>query len=40
MLNSVIDEEKLRKSKVDFGMVSVSIKDFKPLEIYKEEIPK
>lgn len=38
-LNTIIDEEKLRKSKVDFGIVTVSISDLKPLVLYKEDIP-
>jgi NTE family protein len=39
-LESVIDEEKLRASSVDFGMVTVSLSDLKPLVLYKEDIPK
>lgn len=39
ILNNIIDEDKLRKSKIDFGMVTVSISDFKPLNLYKEDIP-
>jgi len=35
-----VDEEKLRKSKVDFGLVTLSLSDGKPLELFKEEIPK
>ena len=35
----IIDEEKLRKSETDFGLVTVSISDLKPLELYKEDIP-
>ena len=38
-LKALIDEEKLRQSKVDFGMVTVSLSDFKPLELYKGDIP-
>lgn len=38
-LRTLIDEEKLRKSKVDFGMVTVSLFDFKPVELFKEDIP-
>lgn len=40
LIESIVDEDKLRESNIDFGMVSVSLKDFKPLEIYKDEIPK
>ena len=34
-----IDEEKLRKSPVDFGLVTSSLTDFKGMELYKNEIP-
>lgn len=39
MLHSVIDEDKLRQSKTDFGIVTVSVSDLKPLELFKEDIP-
>lgn len=39
LLNEVIDEEKIRSSEKDFGIVTVSLTDLKPLEIYKEDIP-
>lgn len=39
MLDIYIDEEKIRKSKLDFGMVTVNITDFKSIEIFKEDIP-
>lgn len=39
IVESIVDEEKLRKSDTDFGLVTVSITDLKPLEIYKEDIP-
>lgn len=38
-LDTMINEDKLRKSNIDFGLVTVSISDFKPLELYKEDIP-
>jgi len=38
-LDHLIVEEKLRKSKIDFGLVTVSVSDLKPLELYKEDIP-
>jgi NTE family protein len=38
-LQSVINEEKLRQSKTDLGIVTVSISDWKPLELFKEDIP-
>lgn len=39
LLEEVVDEEKIRQSKVDFGMVAFSLSDFKPVHIFKEEIP-
>ena len=38
MLDNFIDEDKLRKSNVDFGLVTVSVTDKKPLELYKDDI--
>lgn len=37
---SYIDEDKLRKSKIEFGMVTVSVTDKKPICIYKEQMEK
>lgn len=34
-----LDEEKLRRSPVDFGLVTISLTDFKAMELYKNEIP-
>lgn len=39
VIEGIIDEEKLRSSDTDFGLVTVSITDLKPLELYKEDIP-
>ena len=39
LLMEVIDEEKVRNSGKDFGIVTVSLTDLKPLEIYIEDIP-
>ncbi len=39
LLDEYIDEDKLRSSPVDLGMITVSLSDFKPLELYKEDIP-
>lgn len=38
-LDAIIVEDKLRKSPIDFGLVTVSVSDFKPMELYKEDIP-
>ena len=39
LVMEVIDEEKVRNSGKDFGIVTVSLSDLKPLEIYIEDIP-
>ncbi|WP_077368960.1 patatin-like phospholipase family protein [Anaerosalibacter sp. Marseille-P3206] len=39
LLNEVIDEEKVRESRKDFAIVTVSLTDLKPLELYIEDIP-
>jgi NTE family protein len=39
LIESLIDESRLRASSVDFGLVTVSLSDRAPLELYKEEIP-
>ncbi|HSH35221.1 patatin-like phospholipase family protein [Schnuerera sp.] len=39
LLIELIDEEKIRNSGKDFGIVTVSLTDLKPLEIYIEDIP-
>jgi len=39
ILDEIIDEDKLRSSKVDLGIVTVSLPDFEPVELYKEDIP-
>jgi len=38
-LDNIVVEEKLRASKIDFGLVTVSVSDSKPLKLYKEDIP-
>ncbi|WP_416197215.1 MAG: NTE family protein [Sporanaerobacter sp.] len=40
LLEEVIDEEKIRNSGKDFGIVTVSLSDLKPVEICIEDIPK
>jgi NTE family protein len=39
LLEENIDEASIRKSSVDFGLVTVSFTDFQPLEVFIEEIP-
>ncbi len=38
MLNEVLDEQLLRDSKVDFGLVTFNITDFKPMELMLRDI--
>ncbi len=38
MLESVIDEEKIRATNYDFGITTVNVTDFKPREIFVEEM--
>ncbi|MDI6605122.1 MAG: patatin-like phospholipase family protein [Thermoanaerobacteraceae bacterium] len=40
LLKEIIDEGKIRNSGKDFGIVTVSLTDLKPLELYIENIPK
>lgn len=40
LLESFIDEDKIRKSKLDFGIVTINLTDKKPMELLKEDIPK
>ena len=40
LLDKYIDEEKIRKSKIKFGLVTLRISDFTPLELTIDEIPK
>ncbi len=39
-LNHYIDEDKVRKSKIKFGLVTVRLHDFTPLELTIDDIPK
>ncbi|WP_165000734.1 patatin-like phospholipase family protein [Xylanivirga thermophila] len=40
LLKEYINEDKVRKSPIDLGLVTFSLSDFKPLQIFKEDIPK
>ncbi len=40
LFDTYIDEDAVRNSNVDFGIVTVDLTDKKPLELYKEDIPK
>lgn len=40
MINKYIDEEKVRKSNINYGLVTVRLKDLKPLELTIKEIEK
>lgn len=39
LLDEYIDEEKIRRSGMDFGMVTVNLSEFKPLYMFIEDIP-
>lgn len=39
LIENLVDEEKIRKSPIDFGMVTFSLSDFKPEVLFKEDIP-
>ena len=39
LLQDTIDEEKIRKSPIDFGVVTFSVTDFEPVSIFKKDIP-
>lgn len=39
LLNKTVDEEKIRKSNMEFGFVTFSMTDLKPVSIFKEQVP-
>ncbi|OLS03027.1 patatin-like phospholipase family protein [Tissierella creatinophila] len=39
MIQKYLDEEKIRNSPIDFGVVTVNITDFAPIEVFVEDIP-
>ncbi len=39
MLSELVDEEKIRQSEMELGMVTFSLTDKKPLSLFKEDIP-
>jgi len=40
LLEELVNEDKIRKSNLDFGIVTINLTDRKPMEMLKEEIPK
>lgn len=40
ILDDLIDEDKIRRSFMDYGLVTINLTDLKALEIFKEDIPK
>jgi len=40
LVKSVVDEDRIRKSKIGFGIVTVDLTARRAVEIYKEEIPR
>jgi NTE family protein len=39
LLIDIVDEEKIRKSEIDLGMVTFSVSDLKPVKVFKNDIP-
>ena len=40
LVDKYVDEQKLRSSDIDYGLVTVSVSDgWKPLELFKDEVP-
>ena len=39
LLSEIIDERKIRESKINFGIVTFSLSDFEPVNLFKESIP-
>lgn len=39
LMHNIIDEDKVRSSPIEFGLVTFSLSDLKPVEIFKEDIP-
>ena len=40
LLLEIIDEDKIRNSNIDFGIVTFSLTDFKPVRVFKKDIPR
>jgi len=40
LIETYIDEDKVRQSKIRLGIVTISLTDFKPIEVFIEDIPK
>lgn len=40
LLKEMIDEDKIRKSKMDYGLVTVRVNDLKPLYLFKDDMKK
>ena len=39
VIDNFVDEDKIRKSRLDFGLVTISLTDNQNLELFKEDIP-
>lgn len=39
LIDDYVDEEKLRDSPMDFGMVTVNLSEYKNMEVFKDDIP-
>lgn len=40
LIDQIVDEEKIRQSAIDFGLVAVSLSDWKAIEVFVEDIKK
>ncbi len=40
LIHSRLDEDQIRKSPIDLGIITVSLTNFKPIEVFKDQIPK
>ncbi len=39
LIDSMLDEDKIRNGNCDFGLVTISLSDFKPMKLFIEDIP-
>ncbi len=40
LIASMLDEDKIRSSRLDFGLVTINLTDFKPMKLFINDIPK
>lgn len=39
MLDTYVDEERIRKSEIDFGLVTFNLSEMRPVQVFKDQIP-